>query len=93
MPLAARNIFAVLSEDGLLSRIFNETKGLPMSTMIKLIPVTAQSGARYRDRSEPPAAEPGLTPPIVTPYGYVERWPLSKDAVQLKAEEAKMPAF
>jgi hypothetical protein len=43
-----------------------------MSNMIKLIPITAESGDRYRDRSEQPAAGPGLTPQILIPYGYVE---------------------
>jgi hypothetical protein len=43
-----------------------------MSNMIELVPITAQSGDRYRDRSEAPIAGPGLTSPTLTPYSYVE---------------------
>jgi hypothetical protein len=36
------------------------------------IPVTAESGEPFRDRTEAPAAGPGLTPPVLIPYGYVD---------------------
>jgi hypothetical protein len=44
-----------------------------MSNMIKLVPITAEYGDHYRDRSEPPAAGPGQSPPVLIPYGYEEQ--------------------
>ena len=36
------------------------------------IPVTAQSGEPFRGENEQPVAGPGLPPPVLIPYGYVE---------------------
>lgn len=49
-----------------------QTTQIAVPSITGPVPVTAQSGEPYRGENEQPVAGPGLPPPVLIPYGYVE---------------------